>query len=323
MTNEHSALIKYNSMRPYTTVAQIKSEFGIRSDDPNEIKKHLKRIIKEIHPDANHHQSPSSSDQERFENVMAALAFLDQGFSMVPTVQLHALSRYVENTGALVLQEKQDQKFEDKRNQFLNRYRSSTLFPKISSASIVGLLSLLWMFPSTIDSHPVLSKYSFFSGATFGIVWLSSICVAGYYWLFTRYSEQRLELAVKRLDLDSVQEEIFDSFVQLELTPVPKGTRRKKNETPAEPEKPRFTKDALIVHITELSLINLRYRPSILRNPASWFLRPALSQNVSFDLATLVAESIISKAVGNNLITPEKAPGLALYYIYEGPIDLQ
>lgn len=72
------------------TIEEIKKEFRINSNDISEIRKELRDIVKEIHPDKNEGKFKSDTDESKYHKTLKAIEFLDQDFSLVPKVEITA-----------------------------------------------------------------------------------------------------------------------------------------------------------------------------------------------------------------------------------------
>ncbi len=181
--------------------------------------------------------------------------------------------------------------------------RSTNLFPKIGSASIAVVISALWLFPDTVSEHKILSKYIDLDSLWFTITWLCLLALTGTYWIMTSIRENRLTEGIKRLQLESVQNKIFQSY--LETNTYRKAYKKKYF---------RFTKDDLIEHISHLSLRNterIYYRAnSILR-----LLK--VSRTIDLEVAQAIADIIIERATVKKIITVDDSPSISTVYLIE------
>ena len=58
-----------------------------------------------------------------------------------------------------------------------NDYLSYDKVPKIISSVVALLITSIWFFPSTIESHPILSRHLEMDSVFFTLIWLVSIAI--------------------------------------------------------------------------------------------------------------------------------------------------
>ncbi len=289
------------------TIEEIKREFGIKSNNISEIRKELRDIVKEIHPDKNEGLFKTEKDESKYHKTLKAIEFLDQDFSLVPKVEITALATMLRDQLPSRKEGNAIKILEDRGVRFLKSIKDSAAIPKVSSTVIATILSFLWLFPSTIAEHPILSKYLTADNLLFTGIWLYSIMFSGIYWLTAKTREDKIDSAVKRLNLESVQNRLFKSFIQLETY----SQERTKVL--------RFTKDDFIEYLTNLDMITLDYSPGRLRRSLAdilWFM-PTRKRNINLELSQILADIIIERVVGRGLIEVEKGKGLSDTYLYE------
>ncbi len=79
----------------FNSLNEIKEEFGIESEEVDSVKKELKKLIKDIHPDKNNGEFKNKLDKKNYHNIQSALDFLEKGFEVVSRVELHALMKSI------------------------------------------------------------------------------------------------------------------------------------------------------------------------------------------------------------------------------------
>ena len=60
----------------YKSIDEIIKDFGINSTDIGDIKKELRQILKDIHPDKNGDRFKSKLDEINYHKILSALEFL-------------------------------------------------------------------------------------------------------------------------------------------------------------------------------------------------------------------------------------------------------
>lgn len=289
------------------TIEDIKKEFGTKSNDISEIRKELRDIVKEIHPDKNEGKFKTEADESKYHKISKAIEFLDQDFTLVPKVEISALATLLRDQFPSRKDENQIKILEDRGERFIKSIKDSSTVPKVSSAVVTTILSFLWLFPSTIAEHPILSKYLTTDNLAFTFIWFYSIVFSGIYWLTAKTREDKIDSAIKRLNLESVQNRLFESFIELEIY-------SKKDIKIF-----RFTKENFIEYLTDIDMMTLEYHPGRLRSSLAdilWFI-PTRRRNVNLELSQVLADIIIDRALGRELIKIEKGKRLSDTYTYE------
>ncbi|MDD1689046.1 MAG: hypothetical protein LUQ66_00090 [Methanoregula sp.] len=230
----------------FKSINEIKKEFEIVIDDPQEIRKELIRMAKSLHPDQqqNGGQFKSDFDESRYYRIMAARDFID-GISVPLIIPIdksltkssekrsdvseisnesteltkkiddlktdiasikHQKSIEYESKNLLVLNEQIKTQIEANR-QFHN-------IPKISLALITSILSFLWLFPSTIQNHPILSKIIDVNSVLFLMIWLYLMTITIIMWFYYYQIEKNQANIFQRLNNESLQNNIFDEFLE-------------------------------------------------------------------------------------------------------------
>jgi hypothetical protein len=298
----------------YTNIDDIKSDFGLQTEDISEIKTQLKELLKNIHPDINGgDQFKSKLDEINYKKIIAALEYLNQNFSIVPTSELTVLATILKDGMPAKKEEDQAKNLEKKTDKIIKAYYKSNLTPKISSTIFAAITTYIWFFPNIITDHPVLSKYfspeAVMDNLVFTGIWFCSLIFTASYWAVLKRREEKIKDATRKLNIESVQNELFESF-----------TRTKKYIAKKEEAKfLTFSKDELITHLTELDIFNLQYNPRRLRSsrPITAFLFSFSvfpNRNIELDFAQTLADIIVERAKRKNLIQLEQDNNLSDTY---------
>ncbi len=298
-------------MTTYTNINDIKKDFGLQTDDISDLKKELKVLIKDIHPDKNKGEFKNKLDEINYQKIISALDYLDQDFAIVPKSELTALTTILKDNFPAKREEEQIKNLEDKIDKTIKIYRKSNLAPKISSTVIASMLTFIWLFPSTVKDHPILSEYLSPKNIIFTAFWFSSLFLTIVYWLLSKRNEEQLKDMIKRFNLESVQNKLFESFSRMEIYQA-----KKDNLTFF-----TFSKDELIGHLTDLNTFTLEYSPQRRGrklNPLNIFgiLSPK-NKNIDLELAQTLTDIIIERAKRKNLIQLEQDQNLSDTYRYQ------
>lgn len=276
----------------YKSIDEIKKDFGISSSDISEIKTELREILKEIHPDKNGEKFKNKLDEVNYHKILSAFEFFEQEFAFVAKAELTALTAIIKDSSSPLKEQKQIEVLDKKIDSILQKYKDSIRTPKISSAVISVVFTFLWLFPSTIKDHPILSRFISSGSVAFTVIWFYSVCITGGYWLLAKRRELRIEEATKKLGLEFIQNRLFNLFIK---------TRAETKET----NNVGFTKDQLITFLTELDFFSLTLNPDHRQhfNPFEILLLiKRVDRNISLDVAQSLADIIIERAKKKNFL---------------------
>lgn len=275
----------------YYNTKQIRDEFGIDSESPDEIRKELIKRISKIHPDKNKGEFSSEKEKEDYLKIGSAIEFLDEQAkdqkALIPLKDVTDLIKTVtelvptnnENTSA----EKLKIKIDDSIDKL--KHRNQT--PKIATSSITALLTILWVFPSTIQQHPILSMYIDPTGIIFTVVWLYSLIFTATLWWILIRRENKDAALKKRLSLESVQNSLFKKFID-----------NRRHSTPTSGQV-RFLKAEFVIFLTR----NATYE------------RPSPNKEIDFELPEALAKVILNRAEVNGYIKRDKGKNIDEMYV--------
>lgn len=213
--------------KKFSSIEEIKSYFGIDNDTVEDIRKELRKRIKEFHPDTTNGDFKSIEQQERYESLSNAIQFLDdEGVNnsnlILSKNELSTLIKQAVNQEVSVFRNQisNDEKSEKTQNQFketLNesvvKFQKYHLFPKITSVVIVSIISLIWLFPETATKHPVLKELFDIRHPVFTLFWVFSLMFAGLFWFYLTILENRDKEIKTSYSLDSTQNRIFRLYI--------------------------------------------------------------------------------------------------------------
>lgn len=205
------------------SVEEIKQKYNIKTDDLEEIKAELKNIIKRNHPDqTNDSSNPYITDMTAELGYIESLISNDkkQEISIPVNELVKAFTEIIQMPVRKDREQKEvlNEKFNESINNQLSISKRKFMVSRYSSASISAVLTFLWMFPNQILEHPLLKMLinewdqGFFM-LFFLIIWLYAVMFTCWLWGKYKRIENIEHELIRRIKLESVQNEIFTDFV--------------------------------------------------------------------------------------------------------------
>lgn len=213
--------------KKFSSIEEIKSYFGIDNDTVEDIRKELRKRIKEFHPDTTNGEFKSIEQQERYDNLSNAIQFLDnEGLnnsnlilskneltSLIKRTINHEMSLFHGQTNNEEKIQKTENQLKAIVEESVVKFQKYHLFPKITSVVIVSIISLIWLFPETATKHPVLRELIDIHHIGFTAFWLFSLMLVGSFWFILTIHENRDKTIKTSYSLDSTQNRIFRLFI--------------------------------------------------------------------------------------------------------------
>jgi len=297
----------------FNDIEQIKKEFGVNAASLDEVRKQLKRLLKEVHPDMNHGKFPSQEQEKKYHEIKDAINFIDEqrstDTSLMIRSEVQELLQLIREVVPKTSQVDSEKKLSELIDNDIKLFKIKHKFPKITTAAISVVLSALWLFPNTIKEHPILSRLIDLQSPIFAGFWLSSLIVTASYWLIAAFQEHREEQSKKYLKLETVQNQIFRDFLRFK-------NHGQKND--AANNILKFDKDDLISYIKNFERIE---------NPIygiSEKLTTALERNVKLhyraghidtELAQSLADTMVQRGLVKGIIEKESKKSLTDIYL--------
>lgn len=205
--------MKFNSLQ------EILDHFNITETDQELIKKHLKKLRKNIHPDKTLGDFKSEEDKKLFNEIQQALEFFKN-----PTTSLQiskensVLIKVVKNLSDQKKQEQINQTTSQAKSQLasylnssINSYHSQTKTPKITGVIITAAITALWVFPNIAKDHPLL-KVLYQFNLVFLLMWIIALVILGILWLKIK-SAENIDAQLKQgYKTETVQNHMFILF---------------------------------------------------------------------------------------------------------------
>ena len=203
----------------YNSKEDIMSIFNITISDNDEIIKELKKIQKESHPDVNQQNDTNTDNVTLFLNVTEAINYMNNlNENNSPNNALVVINKMNELLTNLNL-DKQDSNLNFAKETFNNsleasqkRLKSHYKIPKITSATIVGIISFLWLFPNSISENPFLNDIINTDTFLFTCIWLTLLIYLACFLLIIRNLEIYYSELIELIQTEDFQEIIFESF---------------------------------------------------------------------------------------------------------------
>jgi hypothetical protein len=199
----------------FSSLEQIISEFNFEDDKPDKVRAKLREMQASIHPDRNKGAFSSSSDKNLFYKLSEAIQFIDKNDdtgSLVPISVVTDLTKAV--TDLISAQTpKQENSLSDHIKNSIELYRSRLKLPRIALSTITIALSAVWVFPQTIQEHPILGKWFDISSITFQMAWLQVLACTILFWVFSWMNEEKQRRFQESLKTEMVQNKIFRDFL--------------------------------------------------------------------------------------------------------------
>jgi len=207
----------------FDSLDDIIAHFKFDTKDTEDVKKELKNLIKEVHPDRNKGEFKSDQDKTYFFEIQDALDYLEKlnpNVSLSTQNDITALTKVLtelaitkkEDTYAEIV-EKKSSSLNVKLQDSINSFHKLNSSPKITGIVASTIITALWAFPSVVKEHPLL-KILYNCNKEFTIVWIFSLVFMGVLWLKIKSSE-RYDAEIKRsYKLESTQNYIFTLFIR-------------------------------------------------------------------------------------------------------------
>ena len=200
----------------FKSVEEIKKHFDLNTDDPSEIKRELRAIIKTIHPDKNGGTFRTKADEKYFFEIQNAVDFLDNSsIALVTRQELTALTQVFKDLMPITQQKSVDSALalDNKIESSIKYFRHKHLFPKISTTAISLVITALWLFPKSVSEHPILKNYIVAGDPVFNIIWFIAILTCALTWAILKAMELKDKKIKKSLSLDTNLNKIFNRFI--------------------------------------------------------------------------------------------------------------
>jgi len=206
----------------YETIKEIIDKFSLTSDidKTNDIRRELVKKLSEIHPDRNDGKFKDDETKSLYNDIHSAINFIDENYinptQLVPISKITDLIHLIHD----IIPTKKNKTIDEfetelhtKFNLDLMKHLLKNKKPKIISTVISTILSTIWVFPSTINDHPILSQYISTNSSLFIAFWIISLILTSFIWLHFSIKERKIERAYDYLKLEENQIEMYCFFI--------------------------------------------------------------------------------------------------------------
>jgi hypothetical protein len=269
----------------YTNLKQIKQDFSITEDSPAEIRKEVIKRMSLMHPDKNNGKFKSEKEEQEYLRLGSAATFLDEQMrnqeALIPVDKVTELIKSVSTLAIKNRESDSSEKLRIKIDNSIDRLKQQNQTPIVTSTIVSGILTIIWAFPSIVSEHPVLNKIISISDPSsylmFSAIWIYCLCFTAFIWIRLRNIERKDADLKKRLNLQSIQNDLLKRFI--------------KNIKISNEGKEDFSKAEFISFLMD----NFSYSRRLSRSfPAYLFF--GRGNGIDQDIAESLAETILSRA---------------------------
>lgn len=200
----------------FTSLEQIKNEFNLNQNERDEIRSELRLKLAELHPDK---IGKENFNIEEFTKVKDAIDYIDTFTKdLVPVEQVTDLIKIVKDLTNKNNIDSNSIHFNNNIDDINKERKEALLAPKISLSVITAFLTFLWLFPKTVEEHPILKKYITFENEFSTIIWIGLLFYTILFWMLITRAENRSKNLSKKLKTERTQNALLESFRELNGT---------------------------------------------------------------------------------------------------------
>lgn len=203
----------------FTSVEMIKSQFSLEDEATDNLRSKLRKMQAKLHPDKNGGSFADKDSESEYHKLDEAISFID---SMNVNSHLTTISAVTDLTKAVTaMMTAQNENPASAKDTFLsaeiNRsiesYSSRLKMPRIALTAVTIAIFAIWMFPTTVKEHPVLSQFINFESTMANIAWFYILISATLFWVITWRKEELTKQYKESLKTESVQNKLFNRFI--------------------------------------------------------------------------------------------------------------
>jgi hypothetical protein len=205
----------------FTSIEEIKDHFGFETHDIEEIRRQLRNMLAELHPDKNGGEFRNRKQQRDYEEVSNAMNLIDNSNTSLVITRNEWTNVLQKIEDLAILKTKNDFITEDdifkqldtSINTSVIKFQKKHFSYKVSSLVTATIITTLWAFPSIIEGHRILKRLIFPDSTGFTIFWLTSLTLTSLIWLYAKTLEKKDDVIKKSYNLESTQNSIFKLFL--------------------------------------------------------------------------------------------------------------
>lgn len=210
----------------FNSIEDIRKHFGFVNQEINEIRSELKKMLFEVHPDSSGGDDfKSLKDEREYYEIKDALGFIERMNNsdengLISVENIHSIVKAAINELAAVSVNQKEQ-LRDKemalsvyQKDFSKASNIKHRGLKITSSVVAGIITLIWIFPETIQNHSILKNlYLVRDPMLLSGIWLCALIFTSMIWFILKRRERKSEELIKSYSLESVQNNMFQLFV--------------------------------------------------------------------------------------------------------------
>lgn len=284
---------------PFQSIDDIVSSFDLKSTDKEFIRNELNQRRVAIHPDKNGGQFKSREEENLYSSINEAIEFIDNSNNSQLLIPAKEVTDLIKAVTQLIPNNKTnyiEQEIRDQISSSLVNYSRQLLAPRLGLTAVTAIVSFVFLFPKTVSEHPILKKLLDGKESIFSLTWLFIMAYTIAYWYITFSREERLKRILSNLKTENLQNRIFEEFFKSEISFRSRYSNTSNNSNV-------FSKSDLIQFIRHY-FDNRHIGYSSMRRALEMIsiLWPSRSIIIDADLAESVAQSIVTRAEGKNII---------------------
>lgn len=203
--------------KKFSCIEDVKQLFSISDDNLEEIEKKLKKLLVENHPDKTDGDFTNKEQEDKYYLINQAIEFIrnekQNNTQLVPISVFNSLVEILKENKNTEIKKDNYEIIQTSINSEIKKIPTQNLMPKISLSTITTVITMIWLFPNTINEHPVLSKLINTEGITFTIVWLYLLLFTACFWILTALKENKQKKYLESLNTEQVQDLLFQAFL--------------------------------------------------------------------------------------------------------------
>ncbi|RNL88101.1 hypothetical protein ED312_09285 [Sinomicrobium pectinilyticum] len=291
----------------FTKLEDIINEFDLESSEISEIKKELQKLLKIVHSGKNSDgQFSNKAYKLMYPKIMSALEFVKS--ETLPTNRAE-LAEVIKEIIPHKPNKKKIAKLDEQLKTEIKSLKRASLVPKISASAVTIVLSFIWFFPSKAIEHPILGNIIKPTDWVFTTIWVTSILITGFVWIISRRKEKMIEYGTKRLNIESVQNNLLNKFLRSK-----EYSAERKNE-----DFITFTKDDIVEYFTDLDIGKLErvyYFNKKIKDRIKKFINKVFGfeENIDIEIAQSLADILTERLIAKKLVTEIPQVNLSTTY---------
>jgi hypothetical protein len=206
---------------------KIRIRYNLTEEDPTKIRYELNQIRGKLHPDKNGGKFPSKDKEVEYFEIDNLIKQIDEKYiqSLVPFSHIREIiqddrSKLIENiqkinSDLIISSELTNNRknLSERTTSTIDQIKYSNIAPKISISGVTAILTIIWFFPVTIQSHPILSMFIDVTTPLFLIIWIFSLYFTLIFWIFILRIETCEKEILKLLNDEFFQDNLIVRFI--------------------------------------------------------------------------------------------------------------